>query len=155
FLDTVATGYIGLTVTNSVAQGDWLQIQVTKTNGALISLSVTNTTGDTNVAHLCQSLMNAINAEPALQTADGAVAADLYTGMNIAEFFLYARMAGWAQAQVNAELSSSSDLVVIPAGKSPLQDNLTDLRPRNHLYLSSGLAQLSVSPILDTTQIPD
>jgi uncharacterized protein (TIGR03790 family) len=155
FLDTVATGYIGLTVTNSVAQGDWLQIQVTKTNGSLISLSVTNTTGDTNVAHLCQSLMNAINAEPALQTADGVIAADLFPGADIAQFLLYARTAGWPQAQVNAELSSSSDLVVIPAGKNPLQDNLTDLRPRNHLYLSSGLAQLSISPVLDTTQIAD
>jgi uncharacterized protein (TIGR03790 family) len=155
FLDTMATGYVGLTVTNAVAQGDWLQLQVTKTNGAQISLSVTNNSGDTNVADLCQLLMNAVNAEPALQAGDGLSAADLFSDVNVAEFFLYARTDGWPAAQTRAQLTASSDLVVIPTGEHPLEDNLTDLRPRNHLYLSVGQAQLAVGPTLDTTLFPD
>ena len=155
FLDTIATGYVGLAVTNVVAQGDWLRLQVTKTNGAQISVSVTNNTPDTNTSDLCQLLMDAINAEPALQASDGLIAADLFSDVNIAEFFLYARSAGWPAAQVRAELTSSPDLAVIPPGIHTLEDNLTDLRPRNHLYLSSGLSQLSVSPPLDTTRLAD
>ena len=155
FLDTVATGYIGLTATNAVADGDWLQLQVTKTNGSQISLSVTNTPGDTNVSDLCQLLMNAVNAEPSLQGPDGVVAADLFSDINIAEFLLYVRTAGWPAAQAKAELTASSDLVVIPTGTHPLEDNLTDLRPRNHLYLSVGQDQLAVGPTLDTTLLPD
>src|SRR4029079_3994706 len=42
FLDTEATGYLVLTVTNAIGVGDWLSLTVTKTNGTQISLSVTN-----------------------------------------------------------------------------------------------------------------
>jgi uncharacterized protein (TIGR03790 family) len=155
FLDTMATGYIGLTVTNTVVQGDWLQLQVTKTNGSQISISVTNNSTDTNVADLCQLLMNAVNAEPALQASDGVIAADLFPDVSIAEFFLYARTAGWPAAQVRAELTASADLAVIPSGAQTLEDNLTDLRPRNHLYLSTGRNQISVLPAFDSTQLAD
>ena len=154
FLDTMATGYHGLTVSNFMVQGDWLQLEVTKTNGAQVSLSVTNAAMDTNVADLCQALMDAINAEPALQGPDGITASDLNPNINLAQFFVYARSPGWTAAQVQATLTASPDLVV-PPGTNAFEDNLSDLRPRNHLYLSAGLSQLPIAFNLDTTQIPD
>ena len=36
-----------------------------------------------------------------------------------------------------------------------LTDNVTDLAPRNHLYLSSGTNTLAVNFVFDTTQLPD
>lgn len=36
-----------------------------------------------------------------------------------------------------------------------MEDNLSDLQPRNHLYVSSGVASLPVSFVLDTTLPPD
>jgi uncharacterized protein (TIGR03790 family) len=155
FLDTTATGYIVLTVTNTTVPGDWLRLVVTKTNGTQVSLSVTNNSADTNVSHLCQLLMNAVNAEPALQGGDGVIAADLFRDVDIAEFLLYVRTVGWPAAQALVELTSSSRLTVFPTGTHPFEDNLTDLRPRNHLYISGGQRELSVSPTLDTTQLPD
>jgi len=155
FIDSMAAGYLGLTVSNVTVQGDWLQLQVTKTNGIQVSISLTNSTTDTNIADLCQLLMNAINADPALQGVDGVLASDLYPDVNLAQFFIYSRSPGWAAAQVRAALTASPDLLVLPSGAHTFEDNLSDLRPRNHLYISSGVDSLPVSFTLDTTQIPD
>jgi hypothetical protein len=155
FLETEATGFRILTVTNATVQGDWLQLLVTKTNGPQISVGVTNTTADTNVADLCQQLMTAINAEPALQGSDGLLASDFYPDIYMAQFLIYARAPGWPAAQVRATLTASPGLVVLPPGSLTLEDNLTDLRPRDHLYVSAGLSGLPVSFTLDTTQLPD
>jgi uncharacterized protein (TIGR03790 family) len=157
FTDTVAAGYLGLavSVSNSTAQDDWLQLQVTKTNGIQVSISVTNSAGDTNVADLCELLMGAIDSSPELQGADGALASDLYPDNNMAQFFLYSRSPGWAAAQAQVILAGSPDLLVMPPGTNTLEDNLSDLRPRNHLYIGAGLGSLPLSFTLDTTQFSD
>jgi uncharacterized protein (TIGR03790 family) len=154
FLDTEATGYLVLTVTNATSLGDWLSLAVTKTNGTQISLSVTNS-GSTNVADLCLALMNLVNATASLQDSDGIVAGELYPDVNFAQFILYARSLGWAAAQVQVSLTASPNLMVIPAGVHPFEDNISDLRPRNHLYAAVGLAQVSVSVDLNTSQLAD
>jgi uncharacterized protein (TIGR03790 family) len=155
FTDTEAFGYVGLSVSNSMVQGDWLRLDILKTNGTPVSIAVTNTSSDTNVTDLCQSLMDAINSSPVLQATDGVTAADLYPDPTIAQFFLYSRSAGWDAAQIQVTLTGSPDLVILPVGAHALEDNLSDLRPRNHLYLSSGLDELPVTFALDTTQLPD
>jgi uncharacterized protein (TIGR03790 family) len=153
-LDTLATGYFGPIVTNATSPGDWLLLQLTKTNGSQVSLSVTNV-GTTNVAELCQSLLNAVNASPDLQGPDGIVGGELYQDVNLGQFFLYARSAGWPAAKVQANLSASSNLVVLTAGEHAFEDNLSDLRPRDQVFLSCGWAQLSVPVTLDTTPLAD
>jgi uncharacterized protein (TIGR03790 family) len=153
-LDTEATGYLVLTVTNATSLGDTLNLAVTKTNGTQISLSVTNS-GTTNVADLCLALMNLVNATASLQDADGIVAGELYPDVNLAQFILYARSPGWAAAQVQTSLTASSNLVVIPAGFRSFEDNISDLRPRNHLYAAVGLPLVSVNVDLDTSQLAD
>jgi uncharacterized protein (TIGR03790 family) len=159
FLDTTATGYLGLLVSNALAPGDWLQLAFTITNGTPVTVAVTNLTGSTNVATLTQSLFNAVNATPALQGADGVLAAnfadDTFCGIVAAEFTLYARSPGWAAAQIQVTFTASTNLLALPAGTNLLQDNLNDLRPRNHLYVSSGAFALPVSFAFDTTQFPD
>ena len=149
FLDTVATGYEVVTIYNSPIVGDWLQFTFIKTNGASVTLGVTNTTGNITIGDLAQNLVNLINASPALQSADGLFAADFFDedpyGIPAVQFFLYARTAGWPASQILAALNTSTNLLATPAGTNPLADNVNDLRPRNHLYLSSGANSLVVN----------
>lgn len=154
FLDTIAVGAVGLEVTNPPVPGDWLQLAVTRTNGAQISISVTNSTY-TNITDLALLLMNTINGTPELHGADGVVAPDIYQENNLAQFFVYARSAGWPAAQIQATLTASSDLIVVTPGTRTLEDNVSDLHPRNHLYAGAGVSQLPVTLQLDTTQFAD
>jgi uncharacterized protein (TIGR03790 family) len=159
FLDSAATGYMMVLVSNTPAVGDWLHLVITKTNGAQVTVSVTNSVAGTTVADLTQDLANTINANPALQAADGVTAADYgddsYCGIVEAQFTLYARSAGWPAAQIQAAVTASTNLLAWPVGTNRLQDNLSDLRPRNHIYLSSGATSLVASSDFDTTQFAD
>ncbi|HOX57756.1 MAG TPA: TIGR03790 family protein [Candidatus Paceibacterota bacterium] len=159
FLDTPATGYLGILASNTLVVGDWLQLDFTKTNGAQVTVSITNTTEGTTIATLLQNLQALVNANPALQSADGVLASDFgdatYCGVVAAQLTLYARSPGWPASQVQVAFTASTNLLALPMGTNQLQDNLYDLRPRNHLYVSSGATSLPVSFLLDTTQIPD
>jgi hypothetical protein len=154
-LDTVAKGYQVVTFYNAPAVGDWIQITFTKTNGTLVTLGVTNNVSGTTIGAMAQNLVNLINATPALQTADGAVASDFIDQEPAAQFYLYARAPGWPASQILTTLNTSADLQATPIGTNPLADNVSDLRPRNHLYVSSGTNSLAVNYGFDTTQISD
>jgi uncharacterized protein (TIGR03790 family) len=159
FLDTPATGYLGILASNTPVVGDWLRLDFTKTNGTPVTISVTNTTSGTTIATLVQNLANLVNANLALQAADGVLASDFgddtYCGIIAAQFILYARSPGWPASQIRVTFTASTNLLALPPGTNRLQDNLTDLRPRNHLYVSSGATALPASFVLDTTQFPD
>ncbi len=159
FLDTPATGYLGILASNAPVVGDWLQLDFTKTNGTQVTVSVTNDTSGTTIATLVQNLFNQVNVNPALQSADGVLAADFgddtYCGIVAAQFTLYARSPGWPASQIQVTFTASTNLLALPSGTNLLQDNLTDLRPRNHLYVSSGALSLPISFSLDTTRFPD
>ncbi|HEX9046032.1 MAG TPA: hypothetical protein VF988_03315, partial [Verrucomicrobiae bacterium] len=158
FLDTAATGYQVLTFLNAPQVGDWIQLTLIKTNGAIVTLGVTNTTAGTTIGTLAQNLFDQINGTSTLQTADGVKATDLYDAdpyEPAVQFYLYARTPGWPAAQILSMASTSTNLHAAPAGTNPLQDNVRDLRPKNHLYLSSGAGVLPVNLSLDTTQLPD
>ena len=62
---------------------------------------------------------------------------------------------GWPAAQIQVVVNSSSNLALFPSGNSRLEDNLSDLRPRNHLYITSGASYLPVDFVLDTGLLPD
>lgn len=159
FLDTLAQGYRYFFVTNLIQAGDWLRLSVTKTNGSIWSVGVTNTSANAQPAQLVLALMNLVNAQLEWQTPDGVYAADSInygvSGIAAADFYLYARSAGWPAAQIEVELSASPGLLVTPSVAGRLEDNLADLQPRNHLYLSAGLISLSLNCTLDTTLLPD
>jgi uncharacterized protein (TIGR03790 family) len=157
FLDTIATGYHNLLVSNQPAVGDWLQLVVTETNGNNVTLSVTNTTSDATIGQFLQVLFNDVNSTAALQSSNGLYAADFddESAYAFADFNLYAQSPGWPASGIQGTLTSSPDLVVLPSGTSLLQDNLSDLQPRNHLYVASGRLSLPVNWTLDTTQLQD
>jgi uncharacterized protein (TIGR03790 family) len=155
FLDSIATGYGVLTVTNVSMQGDWLQLQITQTNGTQITVGVTNNTADTNISDLCRALLNAVNATPALQGSDGVLGGDLYPDTHLAQFLIYTRSPGWPAAAIQVTLTASSDLGVVPPATKLLEDNLSDLRPRNHLYVTSGVTEFPLALLVDSTQLAD
>jgi len=158
FLDTVAKGYLDVMIYNPPGIGDWLQFTFIKTNGVMVTLGVTNLVAGTSLGTLAQNLVSLINANPVLQAADGSVALDFYDAepyRAAVEFYLYARAPGWPAAQIQAVLNASANLQTIPAGTNTLASNVTNLRPRNHLYLSSGANVLSVGLVCDTTLLPD
>jgi uncharacterized protein (TIGR03790 family) len=155
FLDTVATGYQLVTILNTPVVGDWLQFTFMKTNGQPVTLAVTNTISGTTIGTLAQQLIDLINATPSLQSTDGLFASDFYDYGSEVQFFLYARTPGWPASQILATLNTSANLQASPTGTNPLADNVSDLRPRNHLYLSSGMNVLPVNFACDTTQLPD
>ena len=45
--------------------------------------------------------------------------------------------------------------MINPAGPQALDDNVSDLQPRNHLYLTAGATNLSLTFPLDTTTLSD
>lgn len=151
FLDTVATGYQVVTLNNAPQVNDWLAVTFMKTNGTIITLAVTNTVAGASSTDFAQTMINLIATTPALQTADGVTASDLLQG----QFYVYANTPGWPAAQILATWTGSADLQVMPAGPAPLADNVNDLRPRNHLYVTSGTNVLAVNYACDTTQWAD
>jgi uncharacterized protein (TIGR03790 family) len=158
FLDSIATGYQVVTISNAPAIGDWIQVTFIKTNATLVTLGVTNTAPGSTIEVMMQNLMNLMNTNAALETADGVMVSDYgdtepdFPG---AQFFVYARTAGWRAAQILSMWTTSTNLAGAPPGTNPLTDNVSDLRPRNHLYVSSGTNSLTVNFPLDTTQLPD
>ena len=155
FLDTRATGYQVVTISSEPEVGDWLEVTVMKTNGTSITLGVTNTAAGTTIATLAQNLVNLINANPALQSPDGLFVSDFYNSDPLIQFSVYARTPGWPASQILATWTTSANLQATPIGTSPLADNVSDLRPRNHLYVTAGEDSLAVNFAWDTTQVPD
>ena len=159
FLDTIATGYQVVNFYNAPAIGDWIQVSVMKTNGTTVTLSVTNSVSGSTIGTLAQNLFNQINTNSTLQSAGGVLASDFFDldpyGEANVQLILYARTPGWPASQVLATWTTSANLQATPTGMNPLADNVSDLRPRNHLYLSSGANSLAVQFPFDTTRISD
>jgi hypothetical protein len=160
FLDTIASGIHSFQITGNPGAGAFLQVVVTQTNGTQASLGVTNNSGLT-LTQLTQELIDLINtnASPSLQGPDGLVGMDLVTTaltpQQQVEFNLGANSPGWNAAEIQADLNASAGLTLSPSGTVKLEENITDLEPRNNLYLTAGLtSQLLTFPFNSTNQ-PD
>lgn len=156
FLDSPARGLRTFNLTGSNGPGAWLRLVVVKTNGGEFTLSVTNQSGANDLFTLAQQMVEAINASPTLQTADGIFADDLASTLfGGASFNLYARSPGLEAAGVQITLTGYGGVGTAPATPMRLDANLSDLQPRNHLYVATGTRRLAVTFPLDTTQLPD
>jgi hypothetical protein len=138
--------------------GDFLNLTVTKTNGSVVSVSATNLSGSATFNDFVQSFFNAINAQPSLQSPDGVGAENLVTGTTglgdpIAVFNLLPRAPGLKASQIQALLTGS--FTISPLTVSELDENINDLRPRNHLYVTAGLTNLPVTFGFNTTTQAD
>ena len=156
-LDGTATGYHYQRIDNATNVGDWIQLQFTKTNGTVVTVSVTNTTFGADYSAFIQSLVSAINAAPALQSADGVTAADFGASSKIpaTEFNIYARQGGWPAARLQMLATASPGVLLLPSGTHHLESNLGVLRARNHLYVSAGSAHLFLNATLNTLPLAD
>jgi len=178
FLDNAAYGLRSYFITNhagsSVPVGAFLQLHVFKTNGTSVTVGVTNVTAGTPLNVLAPQLFDAANANPALQMPDGIVVQDVNMhedwpynqyvyGSNdfSGEFNLVARSPGWPESQVRAALTGSPNFHIYlaatgqPAGTNQLDENVSDLRPRNHLYMTAGVTNLNVTFPFNTTTNAD
>jgi hypothetical protein len=142
-------------VSNTPTTTAWIQFTITKTNGQAVVIGVTNQAGGNSIL-LVSQLCNAINANPALQGNDGVRAEDLVPVINSVSFNLYARSPGLAAAAVRVQARSSPPPQIIasfPGG--PLTLNLSDLEPRDHLYVTAGASRLALTFSLATTNFAD
>ena len=154
FLDSAARGIRSCYISNTPALGDFLVLNVTKTNGTIVNIGVTNTAGETT-GDFVSRLLNQVNNHPLLKNPDGLTAEDIVSyasyGMPLVEFNLRPNNPGWQAAQIQIELTGSPSLITYPAGTPGLAENQTDLQPRNHLYVTAGLQSLPVTFAFETS----
>ena len=142
-------------VKSSLSAGAYLQFTFTKTNGALVVVGLTNQTAGASSTNLTQQLYNLLNASPALQGPDGVVAEDFtINSAGTVSFNLCPRSPGWLAAAIQV-LPRRSGVNILPTSQGTLTQNLSDLQPRNHLYLSAGATTLAVTSSLDTSTLAD
>ena len=155
FLDTIASGIRNFTITGNPAINNYIQVIVTKTNGAQVSIGVTNNPA-TTLTLMAQALIDRINTNASLQGADGLTGGDLITDAagpsppQQVEFNLSANSAGWNAAQIQADLNGSATFTLSPSAAVKLDQNLPDLEPRNHLYIIAGLTNLPLTFAFNT-----
>lgn len=145
-------------LSNSIPANTWMQFTITKTNGQTVVVAVTNQSAGNSVA-LASQLYNAINANPALQGSDGVVAGDYslnqYGTFFYTAFNLYARSPGYPAAALQVNPTVSASVPLFTTYGSSLNYNLSDLQPRNHLYITAGAASLGVTFPLNTAALAD
>jgi len=143
---------------NSLPANSWIKFTFTKTNGQTVVVAVTNQSPG-NSSALATNLFSSIKTNSALQGSDGVVADD-YVVNQYGTFFyiffnLYARSPGYQAAAIQVIPKWSSSVIMPSAPQGPLTQNLSDLEPRNHLYVTAGAARLALTFPLDTTTLAD
>lgn len=155
FLDSIAAGLKSYEISNTPSVSSYEQLIVTETNGAMITVAVTNTANG-NLTLLTQQLLDLVASTPALKSPDALYGENLQTGpFGEVYFNLVALSGGYAAAQIRASLTVSPDLVEIQNPGNTLTDNPSDLVPRNHLYITAGVTNLSVAFPFNTSVLPD
>jgi uncharacterized protein (TIGR03790 family) len=156
FLDSPALGWRTYYLDGTMHSNSWVQLTVTRTNGVAIVFGVTNQSPPVTIAAMTTQLLNLVSAEPSLQGADGIFWADYaLDAFGSPSFHFYARTPGLAASRAKIQIAGSSDVSLSPGGTTTLNQALSDLQPRNHLYLTAGLPALSGNLSLDTTTFPD
>ncbi|MFO1476846.1 MAG: TIGR03790 family protein [Verrucomicrobiota bacterium] len=139
----------------TAAAGAYLQFTVAKTNGQQVIVAVTNLVNGTAASDLAAQFYNLLNTTPALQGPDGIVAQDFLVNFaGVATFNVYARSGGYPAAGIRIT-PKKSGVYILPSTASTLTQNLSDLQPRNHVYITAGSPKLTVNADLDTTALPD
>ena len=158
FLASSACPIREFTVSGPVAVGSYLTLSVIRTNGAQTALGVTNATAGITLLDFSQLLVNLINNPTnGLQAGDGLKAQDLQDQTVGAtpkvSFALKANATGWPASRIQARLGGS--FTFTPVAQSLIDENLYDLKHRNHLYVSAGLNTLSATLAFNTRSQPD
>jgi len=165
FLDSPARGRRSYYLTNPPALGDYLQCVVVKTNGQVVTVEVTNTSGSATLAQFAKTFFSAINTNSSLQGPDGIAIEDIVMHEDFSYAFgisdyagdynVRARGTGWPASQVKVSITGSPSFTLFPAGTNALDDNVEDLQPRTHLYVSAGVLNLTLPLSLNTSNLAD
>jgi uncharacterized protein (TIGR03790 family) len=159
-LDTVASGIRGFIVSGTPVSNSFIYTTITRTNGTQVSVGVTNSANQ-NLTQFAQQFLDAINAIAGLQGSNGLTAEDLITDSTgptpppQVEFNFLANGIGWNAAQIQASVIVSPELAVTPAGAVALDQNVNDLQPRTHLYVTAGFTNLPLTFAFNTTTQAD
>lgn len=165
FLDSPARGGRSYSVTNIPQVGSFLELDVIKTNGQTVVVSLTNNTSGATIAQFATAFFNAINTNPNLLGADGvsvenvvmhedfafAFGADDHSG----DFDFRPRSPAWPASQLKVRVRGGSNLTATPSTTNTLDVNVTDLQPRDHLYVTAGLTNLPLTVSINTTTLAD
>ena len=142
----------------NLTAGAWMQLTLTKTNNQVVIIGTTNLVAGLSSTNLAHQIYNSINNHPALQSNDGVIAEDFYVVGGQARFVLRARSPGYSAALLKISPKTSgfaTGISVTPGFYHNLTQNLADLQPRNHLYVTVGTTRLKSAFSLDTTQLSD
>lgn len=165
FLDSPAKGSRSYTVTNVPQIGSFLEMDVIKTNGQTVVVSLTNNTSGVTISQFASAFFNAVNTSPNLQGVDGVSVENVVMHEDFAyafglddhsgDFDVRPRSAAWPASQVKVRVRGGPNLTVTPPGTNTLDANLIDLEPRNHLYVMAGLTNLPLAVPFNTTTQAD
>ena len=157
-MDSPAFGLRSYVITNTPLLGDFLQLVVIKTNGQSVSVAVTNTVPGTTLADFARSLFTNVNSHIDLLSDDGLVIEDVNMhedppynqfvyGLDdhSGEFNIRARSPGWLESQVRVRLLGSPTFGIQPSGTNRLDENVSDLKPRTHVYIMAGVTNLPLT----------
>ncbi len=152
FLASQAFGVQGYTVISNVpATNAWIKFAFAKTNGQVVVVAVTNQSGGDSTV-LTSQVLDAINSNVSLQGSDGVLADDYVSSSGAITFNLYARSPGYQAAGIQVAPSVNKVYMTTPRG---LRGNVSDLEPRNHLYVTAGASSVALTFPLDTTTLSD
>jgi len=161
FLDTLALGSRSYSVTNIPQVGSFLELDVIKTNGQTVVVSLTNNTSGATIAQFAPAFFDAINTNPNLLGGDGVSVENVLMhevfdlNDHSGDFDIRPRSPGWPASQVKVRVRGGPSLTVTPSTTNTLDANLTDLEPRNHLYVTAGVTNLPLTVAFNTTTQAD
>jgi len=154
-LESSALGGRAGVLSGSPQTGSWLRLSVTRTDGAPISVGVTNQSAGVRLFELADEMAALVNSAPGLQGARGLRMEELTADAStVVTFTLRPRTSGYAAAGLKFALTASSGLTFTVAAND-LRENLNDLLPRNHIYVRAGATSLDIDFPLDTTLLED
>jgi uncharacterized protein (TIGR03790 family) len=165
FLDSPARGSRSYSVTNIPLVGSFLELDVIKTNGQTVVFSLTNNTSGVTISQFASAFFNAVNSSANLQGADGVSVENVVmhedysfvygTDDHSGDFDIRPRSAAWPASQVKVRVSGGPNLSTTTSTTNTLDANITDLQPRDHLYVTAGLTNLALTVALNTTTLAD
>lgn len=147
------TFFSGTLTTNA-----WVQFTFTLTNQQQVVIGVSNSVAGVSATNLAFALCNLIKTNPALQGAGGVTVENYNVVGGQTKFTIQARSPGYEAAQIGilpVRSSFATGVSVGPATYRRLVQNISDLQPRNHLYVTAGATQINANFALDTTTLPD
>jgi len=139
---------------SNLASGAWLCFTFTKTNNQTVVVGITNLVAGANATNLAAQIVALIKSNSALESPDGLTVEDFTIDPFQAKFTFRARQPGFPAALLKVQ-SGRFGLNIFPSIPRTLTKNLSDLQPRNHLYVTTGANQLGLDFLFDTTQLPD